>query len=76
MASFGANFILSKALLVHMFNFGLDLPIFATCATSVHHIIQVSTQNRLVMLQTTTKITPSYFFNLIKNVKLTNEIKT
>jgi len=61
MVSFEANFTLSKALLVHMLNFGPDLPIFATCAASINHIIQPSTKNKLVMLQTTTKIIPSYF---------------
>jgi hypothetical protein len=62
MASFRANFTISKALLlVHTFNFGPDLPVFATFAAFVDHIIQLSTQNGLVMLQTTTKITPSFF---------------
>jgi hypothetical protein len=59
MASFEANFTLAKVLLVHMLNFGPDLPVFATCIASLNHIIQPSTQNKLVMLQTTTKITQS-----------------
>jgi len=59
MVSFVANFIFSKASLVHMLNFGFDLLVFIAYATSLDRIILPSTQNKLAMLQTTTKITPS-----------------
>lgn len=69
-ASFVANFTLSKALLMHMLNFGLDLLVLIAYATFLDHIILPSAQNRLAMLQPTTKITPSNK----KNQQ--NEIKT
>jgi hypothetical protein len=70
MASFIANFILSKASSMHMLNFGFDLLVYIAYATSFDCIILPSAQNILTILQTTTKIMSSNF------KKQQNEIKT
>jgi len=68
--SFIANFILSNASSVHMLNFGLDLLVYIAYATFLDCILLLSAQNRLALLQTTTKIMSSNS----KNQQ--NEIKT